>query len=543
MFSAIKTNSVLGDPAQNFSGLAFNDTPQQEHVALYSEKDLLVNAENNHVHHVGSVQYTKVGRTSLTKVGALPLIGGGGGGGPGATGETVEGDEVQSGLITSIGQTPQWQVSLEVALPNFGFGGTTIYGINSQDTVGFMHQITCFQATQIVINPFKPWGYIPPPTPGITLPPAAPSSVGGNQQLCWGTNYQCFYGPNVSYSSTGSTNYTGTPGPTTITMAKLIPVMCLLYEVVYGALGNNLHPLPELVATAFSVALILCNRSLITSQTMDQSVSQAKAALALVQATEDMATVTYPSVLEPTLADFMGELAAKTKISFTQPQLATTVPLEITDPAHSISFTSGDSLVYAQNCHLFAFQPPVGADGEPNETANSTIYINAFGNLGTGGVVIINATKQMSLTSGNAYIGLVNNPATLGDLALQCGLQGTISLRRQPVLQDHTVQNITMAYSPQAPEITIDGGPNGQVNLFTGPAASENGSAIILRPLCQGLRLVCGQNSIDFTTQGITINALNITLNSTVNTAIKSLKTDIVSQLGHLGITLAQHTG
>jgi type VI secretion system secreted protein VgrG len=82
-YSALKTNSVHGKPSANFSGLAFNDKPGSEHTALYAEKDMLTNAENNHRHNVGNYQHTRIGHQSLTKVGSFPGIGGGSGGGGG----------------------------------------------------------------------------------------------------------------------------------------------------------------------------------------------------------------------------------------------------------------------------------------------------------------------------------------------------------------------------------------------------------------------------------------------------------------------------
>src|SRR5262249_2409118 len=83
MFSGIKSNSVGGDPAKNFSGLAFNDTPGGERVALYAEKDMRVNAEHNNQHHVGNFEHVKIGKLHLSAVGGLPVGGGsGGGGGP-----------------------------------------------------------------------------------------------------------------------------------------------------------------------------------------------------------------------------------------------------------------------------------------------------------------------------------------------------------------------------------------------------------------------------------------------------------------------------
>jgi type VI secretion system secreted protein VgrG len=170
MCSGMKSNAVGGNPAKNFSGLAFNDKAGDEHVSLYAEKDMMLNAENNHEHHVGNYQHAKIGRKSLTVVGGLPGISGGGSGGgggppppppppppPGASGTTQEGDTVQGGLITSIGQPPDrgygnWKTSDGKLAAVPGFSGGTVYGINSQDTAGFMHQITIGQATQLVVD-------------------------------------------------------------------------------------------------------------------------------------------------------------------------------------------------------------------------------------------------------------------------------------------------------------------------------------------------------------------------------------------------------
>ena len=213
MFSGIKTNSVGGDPAKNFSGLAFNDTKGSEHAALYSEKDMLVNAENNHVHHVGNYHHAKVGKMSLTTVGGIPGLGGGGSGGGGSNGNppatsptatpSADGFTDATGAQTSSPGFMNWKSNDGEYAATPGFSGGTVYGINSQDTVGWMHQITIGQATQIGFDPFNSWGFLVKMWNAAPVTAVSPTSVfpiGGNQQLYWGTNYQSTFGPNISYT-------------------------------------------------------------------------------------------------------------------------------------------------------------------------------------------------------------------------------------------------------------------------------------------------------------------------------------------------------
>jgi len=536
MFSGIKTNSVNGNPAKNFSGLAFDDTKGSEHAALYAEKDLLLNAENSHVHYVGNYQHTKVGNTSLTVVGSLPGLGGGGGGsgggGQGASGTTIEGDTVQDGQITNIATPPSpdhWDVSGDVGPPTIGFGGTTILGINSQDTVGFMHQITFLQATQIVIDPFNCWGYFPKtPDPGAMFaPPAAGPPglpIGGNQQLYWGTNYQSVCGPNVSYSYAGQMSLTGVPGPTTVVMAKLIPILCFLYEASYLSMGTNFQPAPNIIALSFSAALIACNAALLTAQIADYIATQSEAVMALTQANVKLATL-YASAGSPTVVTQINQLTADTVLSFNQPELAKKVPLQVTDPVHSINFINGDSLTYAQNFHLFAWQPAKST----NQT--STIYINACGKVGTGGgYVLIGATQQVALSSGAAYIGLVNTappatPPTGGDITLQCGMTGNINITRVYPIVPGQVQSIQM--SPASMQVQ---GGLGMVTLSAG-GPSPAGASILLQPFGFISLTVPGfylnvsqagilmgsqdeQNTIWITKAGIIINATSLISNA-----------------------------
>jgi type VI secretion system secreted protein VgrG len=590
MFSAFKTNSVLGNPAQNFSGLAFDDTPQKEHVALYAEKDLMVNAEHNHTHNVGNYQYSRIGSTSLTKIGSLPGAGGAGGGGSGgggngASGTTLEGDQVQSGLITSIGQTDRWTIS-PTSLPTFGFGGTTIYGINSQDTCGFMHQITIPQATQIVIDPVNAWGYVTKALSGADSPPwSGPVlPVGGNQQLYWGTNYQSIYGPNLSYTYASQATLIGPPSGLTKAMALIVPLLCLAYEITYAFIGGDKKDTSAIVAGSFSVALITANAILLESQLADYVKYQGTAVLALGQANLGMVT-NATAAGATTVVKALGDLTAKTVLSFNQPELAKTIPLSVSDPVHNITFVNGDWLEYAHNCHLFAWQPPSVPDpSNPGPPPTSTIYINAYGNAGKDGYVLINASQQMALTSGAAFVGLVNTASTGGDLIFQCGETGSIALRRMfPLDPPGAIQNILV----EPNYIYIEAGLDGEIYLGSGPAllpASETGIILMgadgtitlssgdagTTPYCkitlgptgalsvqsgyskasgcsigmdpeQGMTLTCGSNVITINSDGVTIDSINFVENTKVQSQRITQLEKTTASLATLVRTLAKH--
>ncbi len=195
----------------------------------------------------------------------------------------------------------------------------------------------------------------------------------------------------------------------------------------------------------------------------------------------------------------------------------------------------------------------------PPDLTPSNIVINASGN-GSNGVAYIHGSKGVSLTSGGASVGLENNQDVNGNITLQCGPLGTISLRRDLVTAPNLIQNISMDSQEGSELITIDGGLNGAILLQSGKFFVIGGSQITLDPNA-GIELQCGNNLIQIQSSGITmgtydqqnlitidetgvtINAVNITLNAKVKTASNALQHNFVSPLGKLGITLAQHTG
>lgn len=189
------------------------------------------------------------------------------------------------------------------------------------------------------------------------------------------------------------------------------------------------------------------------------------------------------------------------------------LPLTALDNAHNVTMIDGVMLEVAQHIHLVAAKSPkVPIDNTP-----STIYINAAG-LGSGdGVVLINATKGITLTSGGAYLGLVNNAGANGNLTLQCGPLGTITL--SPLGTQNIGVDEFIKLGPTS--IQIDGGAKSSVMLGAGPSAG--GCQVRMSPdPSVGISLICGLHSIGITQSGITIDGLIVKIKGKGQVSINS---------------------
>jgi len=515
MFSGIKTNSVNGTPAKNFSGLAFNDSPDGEHAALYSEKDMTVNAENNHVHFVGNYQHAQVGRMSLTTVGGIPGLGGGGSGGgsgdPSPPPQATDATGVQ-------GTTPSfmnWKTSSGKLAATPGFSGGTVYGVNSQDTVGWMHQITIGQATQIAFDPFASWGFLIKLWAGTevsALSPTAAYPVGGNQQLYWGTNYQSTYGPNVNYTYAPQLDLTAPPDLTTKVLATLVPTLCIAYELVYACADSDSRA--EIAAAAFlvigvsAVACLISSQELMKTEKVAGRLLKSETENALVSASLAMAV----SPLLPDLAlKKVQEAAATAQAS--SPDL----PLTQIDNAHNVTMVDGVMLQVAEHIHLIAAKDPTSVlPGMTPDPTPSTVYINAAGYGDGDGVVFIHATKGLTLTSGGASLELLANELADSAVTLKCGPVGKLVLT---------------AVGPEAPKIELTAT---SITLQASPLVSMTLDAL------EGITLNAGPiNEISMDLAGnVDIETLNFTLDAKIQAAIDALIKKVTTTLTNWAASL-----
>ncbi len=580
MFSGIKTNSVHGSPAKNFSGLAFNDTRDGEHVALYSEKNMMLNAENNHQHHVGNYQHAQVGRMSLSTVGSIPGIGGGGSGGGGSNGgpsptptptPSIPASQQPDTADSDPNKPPStgdWKTSNGLLSAQPGLVGSTIYGVNSQDTVGFMHQVTIGAAYQICVNPFGFWGCLAEQST-LDAPPFIAGyiggALGGNVQITWGANTQAVYGTAVNINHGPQITITskkwdpdkgGSMSGLTEAMAIVVPALSAVYELVYAFMGSQEDSASTRAKLAASSAILipLATGVLLGSEMIDKSTRHAEDVVQAGQeATGRVATVTKALGLTDT------ELIQKTKdiavVHVDALTVATKPGLTPMDEPNRINYVDGALVEVANSIRL------VTRRDITDETA-SLIDIDAEGN-GSTGVAYVHATNHVTLSSGDALVILTGADGATEGVTVQCGNQDQILLCRTLDIEFNRPRQQRILMEPGW--ITIDGGveEKGIVLESSGNLAEEGVrkitldqsaaitittqldpagtlvSTVKLDPF-DGIKLSCGENSITINKTGVTIDALNITLNANVQYKETSQIKQIQATLGQLGIKINQ---
>src|SRR5262249_21157540 len=153
----------------------------------------------------------------------------------------------------------------------------------------------------------------------------------------------------------------------------------------------------------------------------------------------------------------------------------------------------GVMLDIAKHIHLVAAKDP---QEMPPDSNPSTILINAAGKGINDGEVLVNATTNVTATAGAAFLGLVSKGPANGEVTVQCGQQGKITFCRMPEATQPQMIQLTPA------GIVIDGG--------TAPAPTP-------------ITLKCGPNKITIDPQGVTIDAVQITLKAKAKIDEKAL--------------------
>jgi type VI secretion system secreted protein VgrG len=549
MISGIKANSVGGHPSKDFSGVSFNDTPSSERVALYSQKDMLVNSENNLNHHVGKYQHAQVGRMSLSTVGGIPTGGGsGGGGGPphstdtGVTSTTTRQD---GGTATSVQKDDpgyaNWKSSNGLLTAQPGLAGTCVLGVNLQDTVGFLHQVTVGFAYQVCIGvPGSAWGFVQ--GADVSNPSAAwgfGGAFGGNVQLTWGTNTQAVYGTSISVTHGAviqiAGKYGDTPGtevgPLTLTCAIAVPVLTALYEFTYLGIGSqdDVDTKRDALVIAGTAVLAAGTGLLLTGEMIDKADFYRRDMQNT--ATETSGIVTSLTMALGIQADALPKAALLT-VEVKGDAIQTAIhsekaKLSSADKPGRISYIGGPIIEVGNNIQI------VSRSDATDPAPLNIIYVNAVGN-GKNGVLLLNATQGIAIGSGSAVQGLVNQGQDNGFVSLTCGMKGTI-----------IISNLQEVPGPAKPQmvklepgnLTIDGGmlpKPGKITLqvMGGP---PKGSSIVLDPdpAKGGITLTAGQNTIVMDQKSVTIDGISVktqalTLEETVK-VMRKMKTQLES--------------
>ena len=82
MFAGVKSASFRGKAGENYNSVVFVDQKGQEHLALHSERHMILNAEYDIDTRTGRHRTERVSGTRMFTCGSVPGTGGGGGGGP-----------------------------------------------------------------------------------------------------------------------------------------------------------------------------------------------------------------------------------------------------------------------------------------------------------------------------------------------------------------------------------------------------------------------------------------------------------------------------
>ena len=137
MLCGIKSASVRGNANENFNAITFVDVKGQEHLAIHSERHMVLNAEFDVSAQAGRHHFQRVPGAHMVTVGRLPG-GGGSGGGP-----TINANNTLSGTI--------WAQPVPQAVG--GLSSSMVYGSAFQSSIPLGFQLASGSMIQMFVDP------------------------------------------------------------------------------------------------------------------------------------------------------------------------------------------------------------------------------------------------------------------------------------------------------------------------------------------------------------------------------------------------------
>ena len=155
-FSGIKSASVRGSASKNFNAITFVDVKGQEHLAIHSERHMVLVAEYDVASQNGRHHFHRVPAANMVTVGSLPGVGGSGGGpAPNPAGAFAS---LLSGGSGGSPTTPTGTVSgtpwtQPVPTSTVGLSSTVVYGSVFQSSWPINLQLANGALMQIILDP------------------------------------------------------------------------------------------------------------------------------------------------------------------------------------------------------------------------------------------------------------------------------------------------------------------------------------------------------------------------------------------------------
>jgi type VI secretion system secreted protein VgrG len=491
--SGFKSNTVNRHNATNFNGLAFEDTRGKEHVQLHAERDLMVNAENNHVVNVGNHMHTNVHFCDLLTVGGLPVPPSRSNGHqePPPTGKPVEPPHPHHPKPAPGPHHPHqppshhphppsshhphphheppphhepvptphtapptyqsffnWKLGDQQAL--FGIKLQTVFGIKSDSEVGIKSDIVLGERFDLTINPLGLASLLHIPlAPALTpLMRGLLQGFGGKVDVVYGMKTDGVYGHKLTIHHGSSVNVKNSMTRMTKFLCALPPLFTGASVILYGALDPSGRVSVATASSCGGVGGLLLN-ALLASEYFTWGAPGTDP-----KGVKDPKTLLFKKLqlasVDEDRAIKAGEVGAFFELAFLKAVKKKGGTLfealqkragDVRDWARNlgkgdgieemddVSITEGSHLIAARHIQLIGRPSVADPIVAAADVGPSTIDINAMGD-GKDGALFLNGTGGACLTSGPAVIALENAAEEKGVITVDCGLAGTVLVRR-----------------------------------------------------------------------------------------------------------------
>lgn len=236
----LKSQTKNGDSSQ-FSGMAIEDASGQELLHLHSEKDMRVNAENNHLTTTKAGKYEWVGNFNHRMVGGLGGTGGGqdinpnneqqGGNANNSNNESSESDNEYVGPF-------QWKNGNIESIA--GVDVSLVFGVCAEASLGVNASVAIGPKFEIIVNPLGPF------LGGGMLA----GLVAGNYELDFCSETRAIYGEQWEIHHGGTTEVTGYANDDVkVTIPRLAFVVAAATTAAVVAAGGLAESNPSLLKT------------------------------------------------------------------------------------------------------------------------------------------------------------------------------------------------------------------------------------------------------------------------------------------------------
>ena len=512
--SCIKSHTQHGSPHE-FHGLGFEDASGQEWLQLHSQKDMMVNAKNNHFTNVANVKHTYTGSTHITQVGNLAPISGSGSGGASSSFEST-GSGVGGASVIDTGSgmggesaTDYYKSELEWGPesvdPTMGLKIETVYGVNVEAYLGLFSESVVGEWFEAIVNPLGYLGVFGGEEGGALLKGVA-GGIGGGLDIVFGQATEMVYGPVVDIHrgpSIEMTNTWSTAPPVSKMLAGLYGGSVVLTTLMPGLIPNKTVDWVGVVSSTgvggvAIAALTALETKAAIAEAAEESAERARAL------SDEITRVSTPIARGLAIA---AEDSAKMSIRLVAQALAGTDGIAKDALAQATSATRNVAGDYTINAIGGNITLASKAGDEPGATIVG-ITSEGDGEEACNGLVLIGATGGVATWAGPASMGVMNEEQ-IGTVILDCGATGTIKLQSGDAMEPNLVMldpeagiscKSALKFLAQTVENSITIDPEEGITLSVGGATT-----LTMTPA--SLMLKCGEASIELSEAGVVISS------------------------------------